>query len=1127
MLSKAEFKEELQTLAAQSDARHGYRLLLELLRDLLNTYTEGQTFHFASLFTHLQHVCRHRGINAKDIDVVRRRARAVLRKEEKADAETFAADCRTLMSFATALEVSEGIPRAEASNVLDGNNPQQGTLDGAGCLGLRAVVTEKSGERCLIHTEHGDTWRMEVDEILQPSFRLLREGQTICLHDCMVSDGVLRPNYLIIEPDYLLDISTLAACMAYYGEEPQNYLLRLFEPHETTSALVLGNVANQFVDSIVHAPADRLPEATHAEALMQAFSDAPLDFLALGDAINADFTERQNEQFRHIFAGIQTQFPTPEMGLRRNEILLEPTLLCPSLGLSGRLDIMNESGTTVVELKSGRARESTPLTPQRSHRLQMMLYAEMMRRNFGVKATALRGFLWYSKYPEMLPLRRSYEAVIEALTLRNRIVLMMRFIAEGGMPQLLPTLTPARLNAKQRSDSTFHRLYEPYLERICKPLQQMDDGMREYLCAFSGFLARELWAGKTTDGRAFSTRGFAQTWISDTESKLASGEMIAHLRYMEEGGNAGEESDAASDAIAFSMEEAREGVTPAFRPGDAVILYQRDKDGDTATTRPLYRAFVSEITAEKVAFRLLYPQSARLFRRHDARFAIEHDHMDVGTAGGFGGLWYLAATGQQRRDLLLGRRKPSMREPRPVRIATNPQVDEIVSRALASDDYFLLVGPPGTGKTSVALRALTLNYTADPQRQGGLLLTAYTNRAVDEICAMLEEAAVPYVRIGSVHSCQPAFRPRLLGELVKGRNRRQLKQLLDDVPVVVGTVLTLSRRMSLFRVKRFGLAVIDEASQILEPQLLTLLCAQTADDTPVIPRFIMVGDHKQLPAVVLDTKSERPALDSELYRMGLRDLHSSLFERLHRLVLRDGCQGCTATLTRQGRMHTDIADYASQAFYGGALQPVPLPHQREGLALPEGGDAWERFVAATRMGFVDVPSGGKGGPLATQPLRDKAVKAPADALNNLKANPAEAYAAASLIRAACNLYSRADAAFDPSRQVGVIVPFRAQINLVRQALRNLHVERAEGMTIDTVECYQGSQRDIIVFCTVVSRPWQLGVISAPVEVGGTPVDRKLNVAVTRALRQFFLIGNARILSRSPLYARLISACHAF
>ena len=81
-----------------------------------------------------------------------------------------------------------------------------------------------------------------------------------------------------------------------------------------------------------------------------------------------------------------------------------------------------------------------------------------------------------------------------------------------------------------------------------------------------------------------------------------------------------------------------------------------------------------------------------------------------------------------------------------------------------------------------------------------------------------------------------------------------------------------------------------------------------------------------------------------------------------------------------------------------------------------------------------------------------------------------------------------------------------------------------GVSIDTVERYQGSQRDVIIYDFGVSRLFQLDFLTAStfVDDQGQVVDRKLNVALTRARRQMLMVGNAHILSHNPLLRQLIN-----
>lgn len=96
------------------------------------------------------------------------------------------------------------------------------------------------------------------------------------------------------------------------------------------------------------------------------------------------------------------------------------------------------------------------------------------------------------------------------------------------------------------------------------------------------------------------------------------------------------------------------------------------------------------------------------------------------------------------------------------------------------------------------------------------------------------------------------------------------------LPYFVGTVATLSAKAELFRLKTFDVALIDEATQILEPQLLGLLCMRGVTGGNAIGKFVLIGDHKQLPAVVLQSSEQSEVYDEGLRTIGLCNLKDSL-----------------------------------------------------------------------------------------------------------------------------------------------------------------------------------------------------------------------------------------------------------
>lgn len=205
-------------------------------------------------------------------------------------------------------------------------------------------------------------------------------------------------------------------------------------------------------------------------------------------------------------------------------------------------------------------------------------------------------------------------------------------------------------------------------------------------------------------------------------------------------------------------------------------------------------------------------------------------------------------------------------------------------------------------------------------------------------------------------------------------------------------------------------------------------------------------------------------------------------------------------------MHPDISRFANRYFYAGALSAVPLPHQTEALGLHSNTDTpLHNFLARQRTGFIDITP-------------------PSPTSHSYKANPSEAHALLRVVSALLQVYHDSGKDLKPN-QIGIIVPFRNQIALVR-SLFALHPE-LQDITIDTVECYQGSQREIILFGTTISRPYQLELLSNLQQIDGMLIDRKLNVALTRARRQCFMFGQKELLQQNPIYAHYIKEHSVF
>ena len=936
----------------------------------------------------------------------------------------------------------------------------------------------------------------ETEAFAELPAMLYPEAQLNALTCRVEEDGTVHAELLVLEPDYLIDISSLAECIQRYGDSPLNYLVQRFKPRENSHHILLGNAANQFLDDCVNEQPEQ--PASYERSIQKVFRGELLAYSA-NEHIDADYFKAAKEQFGKIHDTVHALFTSPVFKVEKNGVLLEPSFLCECMGLQGRMDFLQGDFRCLIELKSGKAEGSThALYPRESHALQMALYKEVLFYNLGMPREEVTSYLFYSKYPKLFVGKSQTLQIQRAMQLRNGIVCGERKLREDGGRSILSALTADTLNTRHANDTLWRNYQRPQIEEVLAPIRSADELTAAYFYTFTAFVAREQYIAKTGCGALSADCGFANTWNTDTATKQAAGNMLTDLTILDFAYNEGIEE------VTLSIPPSDEGFLPNFRLGDIVLLYERNGEENTAVNRQVIRGSIGALLPDRLTVHLRYKQRNPIVFHRESRYAIEHDFMDSSFGTLYKGLYSLLTTPARRRDLLLSQRMPERDTSLSLTGSyANEQVNDIVLKAKQARDYFLLVGPPGTGKTSVTLRAMVQEFYANPACN--LLLLSYTNRAVDEICEMLESITPtpPYVRIGSELSCEARFRPRLMKNFMQSRTRRsEVCRALGGVRILVGTTTSIGGHPELFTLKHFDVAIVDEASQILEPQIMGLLCAHH-EGRCAIDKFILIGDHKQLPAVVVQPTEQSAVKSGLLHEIGITDCRNSLFERLFEWHTAHPQKGICAMLHRQGRMHPAISDFVNRRFYGDQLDIVPVPHQQAPLewTVYDEEDKLERLVATTRTTFIDTPL----------PPEDEPDKV----------NRPEAHAIAQIVATIHRLCHKNGMEFCPSKQIGIIVPFRSQIALVTKELASLHLPDAEQITIDTVERYQGSQRDIIIYGTTISRPYQLDILSVPVTTCGVTIDRKLNVALTRARKQLFILGHTDLLRHQPVYRELL------
>lgn len=811
-----------------------------------------------------------------------------------------------------------------------------------------------------------------------------------------------------------------------------------------------------------------------------------------------------------------------------DRILLEPSFVAPMLGIQGRMDLLQDDLAVLMEQKSGKLEFRTNAVCS-DHYAQMLLYFSYLHYCRGMRNEQVSSYLLYSKYPDGLKQTTTVPARIgQAFMLRNGIVWLQQSLADGGV-RVMEQWQPDLFNDNHIFGTLWEQYCRPQLSVVLDTIRHATPLERAYFYRMVTFVAREHLLSKAGNSEK-ETGGFASLWNASLSEKLQSGDIMHGLQLDSfEASRSGE----GYDLIHITLDTEAEDTLPNFREGDIVILYRYPSANEPDVRQELIlRAAVLSMASDGIVLRLRAPQrNASVFHTPQGyAWAIEHDLMESSFTGLYRSCFSFLQAPLERRELLLGQREPE--------VDTSVQLvgdyggayfNDLVLRARQARDFFIVMGPPGTGKTSYGMVNI-LRETQLAQPQSNILLMSYTNRAVDEICSKLVGLELPFIRMGNDLQCPEVYRPYLLSAMVDScSGASEIRRHLADTHILVGTTSSLSSRLDLMSLKQFDLAIVDEASQILEPHLLALLSATASDGLPAIRKFVFIGDHKQLPAVVQQSPEASLVHEKLLNDIGLTDCRQSLFERLHALYA--GRPDVEYHLTRQGRMHADVAVFSSEFFYDSHLVPVPLEHQLQPLAsLPvlDADSAEMHLLSSHRVAFLDssvlAARDATSSVSSANGFSPSGIKTPSGMkLLPDKVNPCEADLTARLVYAYYQLHcERGGETFDPRQTIGVIVPYRNQIAMVRRALSRYGIPALLEISIDTVERYQGSQRDLIIYSFSVRRPYQLDFLtSSRIQEGEELIDRKLNVALTRARLQMILIGHVPLLRRDPLFARLI------
>ncbi|XP_061371204.1 DNA replication ATP-dependent helicase/nuclease JHS1 [Gastrolobium bilobum] len=382
-----------------------------------------------------------------------------------------------------------------------------------------------------------------------------------------------------------------------------------------------------------------------------------------------------------------------------------------------------------------------------------------------------------------------------------------------------------------------------------------------------------------------------------------------------------------------------------------------------------------------------------------------------------------------------------------------------ILKILTAKDYALILGMPGTGKTSTmvhAVKALLIRGTS-------ILLTAYTNSAVDNLLIKLKAQGIDFLRIGRHEAVNEEVRGHCLSA-TNVRSVEDIKRRLEQVKVVAFTCLGISS--PLLANMRFDVCIMDEAGQTTLPVSLGPLTFASM--------FVLVGDHYQLPPIVQSTEARENG-------MGI-----SLFCRLS-----EAHPQAISALQSQYRMCQGIMDLSNALIYGdrlrcGSSEVANAKLEFSGLNC---GLSWLEDVLnpGRPVIFIDTDQ------LPALEARDQ---------KNVN-NPVEAHIIAEVAK---ELVANGIG----GEHIGIITPYNSQANLIR------HAACITSLEIHTIDKYQGRDKDCILVSFVRSSENPTSCVASL--LGDW---RRINVALTRAKRKLIMVGSRRTLLKVPLLKLLI------
>lgn len=909
-------------------------------------------------------------------------------------------------------------------------------------------------------------------------------GGKLSFPDDPVENGEAYP-LLVIQPSYLINVTSLT----HFDFCPRNYLIDRYSIPESNQAMLRGALVHSVFDFMLRHPGDREGLLHHCHTEM----DGQLPNLSMQGVSPTNHYGDTRPHLNALAQGIDGALNPASFA----KVYVERYMINPDLGLKGKIDalVRKTSGRwQALELKTGK---SWGATANAGHAFQVCAY-HLLLSQAGIGPLDPPGVIYTGNQAklikegkDLLPpstmcktLAFDARTAIQMINLRNELVRIdytgkVAFNDNANKCRACVRLgTAAHCVKLHGMGLDGGELFAEHLKPLVASLN-VTDKCRDVSQAMNRSLLEEFQAIRTEHGKVLQ---------ESIESRIAKGICLRVKQADKQTENR------------FITLELPDGNGSEFREGDPCLL----SDSTGPVKGICIEVYISQINKKRAVVSL--PKGVD-------RLWFEPAYLDVNAPDmaferNFAALYALWASADGENDALGPIRRFLSGEPHAFRrneeVANAldgvqppplPTQRRAVALALGLKDMLLIHGPPGTGKTYT----LALVVKALAQQGQRVAIATYTHRAADEIMSKLA-AAAPELKIrklGRRETVAAQHSDKCLDDMLSRRDeiqrcsktqmlvdletrRAELESLLSAPAVYIGTTHAwlsgaydaLPRMMSNGQSAIFDVVVVDEASQIITPNLVGVL--------RLAKRWILVGDHKQLPPILVGDATG--------------NLAATLFEAIAEHPELD--TSLIVQLDTQHRMPTTLSDFIGNTFYGGRLKTSATAAKRSPLVAC----AHPLMATSHCISLVNV----------TQSTEAIHLKQFIDEANWITETMAE------LAKHGWPLRDKAD-----KPTIGIIAPYRAQVALLRRCLEQKFDGKVEhefwNDVVDTVDRFQGDERDVIMLSLCLRQ----GSDRIPQIYED---ERRINVALSRAKMKLWVVGSTADMERIPVLKAFW--CHA-